>query len=212
MQPVSGFEHGSVVALREIWRGRVWKARPAIVVRDDEEQVALWTPDGAPMQIADTGSGIPAPDWRLVPHRVERGALRVHAPGSPLVHVALWLDREFDGWKVDVVRPLRRFDAGYEYLDLELDVSVPVKGDAAIVDEQEFREACRRGVIDEREAAAVLRVARAALASADARESPFADGWDAWLPNTAWPLPALPDGWDAPAGDLPRLDLPEDVD
>jgi hypothetical protein len=38
---MSGFAHGSVVGLREIWRGRVWKARPAIVVRDDDQQVVL---------------------------------------------------------------------------------------------------------------------------------------------------------------------------
>ena len=136
---MSGFAHGSVVGLREIWRGRVWKARPAIVVRDDDEQAVLWTPEGAPMQIADTGSGIPAPAWRLVPFPTGGGALRLHAPGSRLVHVALWRDRAFDGWKVDVVRPLRRYAAGFEYLDLELDVRVPVTGDATIVDAQEFR-------------------------------------------------------------------------
>ncbi|MGZ4137664.1 MAG: hypothetical protein ACXVPX_08845, partial [Actinomycetota bacterium] len=29
-------EPGEVVALREVWAGRVWYARPAVVVRDDE--------------------------------------------------------------------------------------------------------------------------------------------------------------------------------
>lgn len=205
MHRVSGFEHGSVVALREIWRGRVWKARPAIVVRDDDRQVVLWTPEGAPMQIADTGSGIPAPKWRLVPFRAERDALRVHAPGSQLVHVALWRDRSFDGWKVDVVRPLRRFGAGFEYLDLELDVRVPVAGDPRIVDEEEFRESCRRGVIDDRESVAVLRAAREALAAAAARAWPLADGWSAWLPDPTWAAPVLPAGWDTAARDLRPL-------
>jgi hypothetical protein len=67
------------------------------------------------MRIADTGSASLLPSGassRSVPRR----ALRLHAPGSRLVHVALWRDRAFDGWKVDVVRSLRRYAAGFEYL------------------------------------------------------------------------------------------------
>ena len=127
---VEMIEIGTTVALREIWRGRVWKARPAIAVRDEPELAALWTPDGSPMRIADTGSGVPTHEWELVPSRAEWGELRLHEPGSSLVHIALWRDGAFDGWKIDVVRPLRRFVVGFEYLDLELDVCVTVDGNA----------------------------------------------------------------------------------
>jgi len=200
-----GFERGSVVALREIWRERVWKARPAIVVQDDDQLLALWTRGGSPMQMANTGSGIPADEWALVPFRAEGDALRLHAPGSALVHVALWRDGAFEGWKVDVVRPLRRFAAGFEYLDLELDVRIDGSGAAAIVDEDELEDAHRRGVVDELEVAAVRREASAALAAAHASTPPFSHGWDAWRPDPLWPSAMLPDGWAAPARDLPPL-------
>jgi hypothetical protein len=200
---VSRFEPGAVVALREVWRGRVWKARAAIVVRDDEELVGLWTPAGSPMVIADTGSGVPSASWRLVPFAAEWDALRLSHPGARRVHVALWRDGAFDGWKIDIVRPLRPFAAGFEYLDLELDVRVPPDGDASIVDEDEFAESQRRGVIDELEAPAVRREAEAALDSVRLG-SALVGAWDGWSPPEGCP-PGLPDGWDAPGEDLPPL-------
>ncbi len=198
------FPIGFVVALREIWRGRVWKARPAIVVRDDERLVELWTPAGSPMLIADTGSGIPSERWLLVPLAAEPDALRLSVPGSRRVHVALWRDGAFDGWKIDVVRPLRRFDAGFEYLDLELDVRLLPGGDASIVDEDEFAESRRRGVIDGLEAAVVRREAHAALAALRRREPPIGAGREPQRPGVS-SAPRLPDGWDAAAMDLPPL-------
>jgi uncharacterized protein len=199
------FAAGSTVALREIWQGRAWKGRPAIVVRDEPELVALWTPAGTPMLIADTGSGIPAADWRLVPYTAEPDALRLWRPGTQLMHVARWEDGATDGWKVDVIRPLRRFAAGFDYLDLELDVSVDRAGRVAIVDQDEFLEACRRGVIDEREATAVRREAGAALQAARRNAWPFVEGWERWRPDSAWPIPTLPEGWDASARDIPPI-------
>ena len=198
------FETGIVVALREIWRGRVWKARPAIVVRDDERLVELWTPAGSPMLIADTGSGVPSARWRLAPLAAESDALRLSVPGSRRVHVALWRDGAFDGWKIDVVRPLRRFDSGFEYLDLELDVRLLPGGSASIVDEDEFAESQRRGVIDGLEAAAVRREADAALAALRRREPPIGAGREPQRPDASI-TPRLPDGWDAAATDLPPL-------
>ena len=201
---MGGFQTGSVVALREVWRDRVWKARPAIVVRDDGDLVGLWTPAGSPMLIADTGSGVPAPDWRLVPFAAEWDALRLSVPASRRVHVALWRDGTFDGWKIDVVRPLRRFAAGFEYLDLELDVRVRRDGDAAIVDEDDFAESQRRGVIDEPEAVAVRLEAEAALAALGRGEPPIGAGREPRRPGVSG-TPPLPDGWDAPATTLPPL-------
>lgn len=198
------FAPGTTIALREIWRGRVWKARPAVVVQD-AGLVALWTPDGAPMQIADTGDGIPAADWRLVPFAAELDALRLSQPGAPRMYVAVWREGSFQGWKVDVIRPLRRFAVGFEYLDLELDVSVDTAGEATIVDEDEFMESCRRGVIDDAEASAVRREAEAALRAARAREWPFEDDWARWRPDPTWPRPALPRGWDQSPVNLPPL-------
>jgi hypothetical protein len=41
------FEPGESAALREIWDGRIWSARPVPVVEDAVEQITLFTPAGA---------------------------------------------------------------------------------------------------------------------------------------------------------------------
>jgi hypothetical protein len=45
MPDVSRRTPGETIVLQEIWRGRVWAARPMRVVRDDD-LVALWFPRG----------------------------------------------------------------------------------------------------------------------------------------------------------------------
>jgi len=44
---VRTFEPGESAALREIWEGRIWSARPVTVVEDAEEQITLFIPAGA---------------------------------------------------------------------------------------------------------------------------------------------------------------------
>ena len=60
---------GDAVALREIWRGRVWEARPAIVVRDDPELRMFYVAPGNRSQVAVDHTGqqlrLPQEDWRL---------------------------------------------------------------------------------------------------------------------------------------------------
>jgi len=46
------------------------------------------------------------------------------------------------------------------------------------------------------EAAAIRAAGLAAVAMAERRESPFNEGWERWLPDAAWPVPELPEGWD----------------
>jgi hypothetical protein len=43
-ESVALFEPGATVAIREIWDGRVWYARPATVVRDEPNLTMLLVP------------------------------------------------------------------------------------------------------------------------------------------------------------------------
>ena len=42
---------GEVVALREIWQGRVWEARPAVVVEDAPDRRSFFIPAGTVAQL-----------------------------------------------------------------------------------------------------------------------------------------------------------------
>ena len=60
---------GDVVAIREIWDGRVWYARPAVVVKDEPNLTMLHVPPGVTCKepVDDLGRPlrIPTADWRL---------------------------------------------------------------------------------------------------------------------------------------------------
>ncbi len=65
---VTHWKPGDHVLLREAWKGRVWTARPAVVVTDSPELVALYVPAGVHWQrpVGPDDSPI-AGSWRTVP-------------------------------------------------------------------------------------------------------------------------------------------------
>jgi hypothetical protein len=187
-----GWQRGDVVVLREIWKGRVWKARPWIVVRDAPDELVLYIPPGTPTKVPP-GSGIPRDDWELEDKVWRREALRVTRPGE--AHsLLLWWEhgRRVDEWYVNLERPLTRSPAGFDYLDLELDIVCRPDGSHVWLDEDEFEEAEARGVISPEEAGRVRDEAARVLAA-----WPFPTGWEDFAPDTTWPSPPqLPPGWD----------------
>ena len=184
------WQPGDAIALREIWRGRVWKARACTVVRDEPELVALWLPRGAPTKIPP-GSGIPGADWTLEDGHFRTSALRLARPGAAHSILLFFDDGTFRSWYVNIERPLRRSPAGFDYLDLELDVRVEPDGSWWLDDEDELAEAQRLGVLDAAEAAEVRAEAQRVV-----DEWPFPTGWEDWRPDAGWELPQLPPGWD----------------
>jgi hypothetical protein len=175
------FETGDVVALREIWLGRVWKARPWIVVHDRPDQLALYIPKGSPTKIPP-GSGIPRDDWTLEDGVWGRPTLRLTTPGTAHSVLVWWENCAFEGWYVNLEQPLVRGHVGFDYLD-----------------QDEFAEAQRLGVITPEDAAAVREEAARVTRMIEAWEPPFSDGWESWRPDAAWTTPELPAGWDAVA-------------
>lgn len=186
---------GDVVAVREIWRGRIWKARPWIVVHDRLDQLALFIPKDAPTKIPP-GSGIPRDEWELEDGCVGHDALRLTTPGEPHSVLLFWDEGRFRGWYVNLEQPLVRSAPGFDYLDQELDIEVRPDRTWALLDEDEFEEAQRLGVIGPEEAEAVRTEAARVLERIERWEPPFCDGWEDWRPDPAWPIPELPKGWE----------------
>jgi Protein of unknown function (DUF402) len=189
------FEQGDVVAVREIWRGRVWKARPWIVVHDRSDQLALYIPRGARVKVPP-GSGIPRDDWVLKEDIWTRDTLRLTTPGEPHSVLLWWEDGFFEGWYVNLERPLVRSPVGFDYLDHELDILVRPDRSWEFLDEGEFEEAQALGVIEPEEAVAVRAEAERVVARIEEWTAPFCDGWEHWQPERTWEAPSLPRGWD----------------
>jgi hypothetical protein len=207
----TGFVPGESVVVQEVWRDRIWAARPMIVAQDDAELIALWFPKGTIWK-----RPVPPPTHPPGRDRGERLA-RCLVSGewvfvdtvwdvSTLVLVraddwhAVWVSWLDDGspwgWYVNLQRPARRTRLGLETMDLALDVLIANDRTWRWKDEDELETFVAMGVFDGELAKRVreegLRVARLA----ERNEPPFSDPWPDWRPDSEWPTPELPAGWD----------------
>jgi predicted RNA-binding protein associated with RNAse of E/G family len=183
---------GDSVVVRELHRGRIWKARAWRVVEDRPERLVLWIPRGAPTKMPAGEKGVPREEWTLVDGAFGAQVLRVTRPGEPhsLLHFFAD-DGRFRGWYVNLERPLERSPVGFDLVDLLLDVWVDPDGSWRWLDEDELDEGLRRGVLTRADADAARAEGERIVA-----ERPWPTGWEAWRPDPGWPVPQLPSGWD----------------
>ena len=204
------FAPGETILVHEVWRDRVWAARPMTVVEDDGERVALWFPKGTIWK-----RPIPPSTHPVSGDRGERLA-RCLALDEWIFEDALWDvstlvlaqfgdwhaiwvswldDGEQWGWYVNLQEPLRRTRCGFETMDLTLDVLIENDRSWRWKDEDELETFVAMGVYDdalvERLRAEGLRVAR----RAERNEPPFSKAWKTRRPAPATPLPVLFDDW-----------------
>lgn len=130
---------GQTIVHQEVWQGRVWAARPLVVVEDAEDRLLLWIPEGAVRMVPVTPAGRVDPprrqdraienlargDWAYGDHVWDVSTLWILHPGDWHAVWVTWLasGRHF-GWYVNLQRPYRRTAIGIEAMDLALDVVV----------------------------------------------------------------------------------------
>ncbi len=204
----SRWQPGDVIVLRGVWWGRIWDARPLVVVHDLPNEIALFMPVGAQWMKATsadrsalrfpTSSGM---DWELaaISPRWKANILRLSTPGSDHSVLLIW-DEDFHEmrlWYVNLEAPLRRTSVGFDYQDQILDVEVsPDRSTCRWKDEDELQEAVDLGVVSAQRAAELRAEGESVIERMEANEPPFNQGWEHWRPNPAWPVPELPAGWD----------------
>jgi RimJ/RimL family protein N-acetyltransferase len=180
-------------AVRELWRGRVWRAFPVrLVERGPDGSALLWSPAGTPVVrpfAGDVQLRIPGDaDWelRVVPSAHQEAGVVV--PGR---RYSLW--HFFDGpafrqWYVNLERESQWNGPCFDFVDEKLDLVVSPDGAVRWKDEDELAEAAAAGYLDE---ADVRLQAERVLA-----DPPWPTGLEAFEPDPAWPAPELPAGWD----------------
>jgi hypothetical protein len=195
---------GDSVVLREIWFGRVWEARPAIVVRDDPEMRMFYVPPGNRVQVAVDLEGrplrLPRGDWRLKETRWHNWhVLSFVFPDMPyavLAFVGAETD-QFLGWYVNLEDPPRASPFGFDTTDHVLDVLIPPdRSSWRWKDEDELEKAVAAGLFSAEDAARFRVEGEHAARSVIERTPPFDERWEDWRPDPSWPLPELPEGWD----------------
>jgi hypothetical protein len=187
------WSEGDVVVWRSLAFGHIRFAMPHIVVEQTSEQVVVWLPGGTPGKMF-TGkplgelASLGEADWSLQDKVWEGdGVLKVHRFGR---HHSLWHFTE--GWYVNLEEPWRPTPVGWDTRDLVLDIVVARDGSWHWKDEEYFSATVARGWITEQTAAVVRAEGERVL-----EERPWPSGWEDWRPDPEWPLPELPEGWDA---------------
>lgn len=192
---------GDAVLVREVWRDRVFEARPATIVQDDPEQTMFLVPGAVPcgLPIGEDGAALRLPDrpWHLEVR--ERGSNPILSFAWPQTRYAVLRWTTEDGtpvWYVNLQDPLRRTALGFDTVDHALDVVVELDGSWWWKDEDELEEAVALGLFTAAEAAAFRIEGERAVTRILDREPPFDRDWAGWRPDPSWPAPSLPAGWD----------------
>lgn len=204
--------------VQEVWGGKVWAARPQRVVRDEGDFAVLWFPRGTRWKAPTTPPGRPRAENRG--ERLATCALR----GEWVFRDAVWdvdtlvLLRSDDwhavwvswlpsgehwGWYVNLQRPFRRTEIGFETMDLVLDVIIDPDRSWRWKDEDELETWVRRGVVEPELAERIRAEGLEVVGRAERDEPPFSEPWPEWRPDPAWGLPELPEGWDAVSAPRP---------
>ncbi len=198
---------GDEIVLREVFRGRVWTARPVTIASASEDLTAVYVPPGTLFKVpavTDRGGILELLSnaergWQLREYRWTRARmLYLLMPGAAHAIHLWWLppDWRFGGWYVNLQEPIRRTLLGYDFMDHVLDIVIDPDRSWRWKDEDELAAAVRLAVITDREAHAIRAEGERVIASLEAHLSPFCDGWERWEPDPTWPIPVLPSGWD----------------
>lgn len=182
---------GEVVAIRNLWLGRVRSAVPALVIEDSPHRFAAWVPYGTQIA-APEPRGVPT-EWRLVESRWFYDGVFVHHYGEPWLAQHLRPKDAPDSWYVDVVDRVQRRPSFLDYRDLLLDVVT--EGGLQIVDQDDLVEAVRLRALTDDEARRIERHADDVVGLVERGSPPFDGEWDAWQPPAGWAPPQLQDGW-----------------
>lgn len=194
---------GDVVAIREVWDGQVFEARPAFVVHDLPMQTSLFVPPFVRCAAATDDAGVelrfPDRPWHLrVRERGDFGVLSFAWPETPYAVLLLF---EPDGsprnWYVNLQTPLVRTAIGFDTVDHLLDVLIPLdRSSWTWKDEDELAEGIALGLFSEEDAAWFRYWGERAVEHVLLRLPPFDEPWEDWRPDPRWPTPELPTGWD----------------
>jgi predicted RNA-binding protein associated with RNAse of E/G family len=181
----------------------VWAARPARLVRDDEDLVVAYLAAGMrwkrPVAAAGDFLRVPADGWALADAVWTTSRMLYLMPPGAAHSIHLWWkapDWAFGGWYVNLQEPIRRTRLGFDYMDQTLDIVIEPDLSWHWKDEDEIGDAIRSGFLTPEWARAIRAEGERAIERLERRAAPFSDGWERWRPDPAWPDPELPEGWD----------------
>lgn len=202
---------GETIVVYEVWQGKVWSARPMVVVEDRRFHLALWKPKGTRWRTATDPPGVDREptrgerfarrmstrDWVLgefewdrdtlwvLPNRAGYAAVR--QPASPPGQ-----------WYVNLQERFVRGQRCIVTMDLMLDLWLQPDGAWSWKDQDEVDVLVGAGVFEPDLVADIRAEGEHVRDRHAAGRPPFDGPWDAWSPDPTWGVPVLPAGWEDP--------------
>lgn len=208
---------GDIVVHRGVYKQKVWYARPATVVEDDETWTKLLLLPGSVCQfpaglIERKYSESPKDnclnrwDEQASDHweKVERlwqtnRFLILNQPNKYYSISLIWNDEsnKFICWYVNFELPLTRNSIGFDTLDLEIDLVVKPDLSFEWKDGEEYADGVNRGIITADQVQQIELAKVEVLDKIANKEYPFNDHTLIdWRPPKSWEPPQLIEGWD----------------
>ena len=190
------FKPGETIEVREVWRGKTWEQRIAIVVEDSDALIALYTPPGSPAYVAVSADGeylrFPSKYWTLSEAPVPAiELLGLHVPGNQHSVLAIFNPTPgYTPWYINLESDLERTERGFEYEEHILDILV--ERDLKTwrwKDEDELEEAIELGLFTPEQAAEFRAEGERALEWLLSRRPPYDRDWLSWRPPAEWGVP-----------------------
>ena len=209
------WRRGETIVVQEVWRDRVWAARPMTVVHDGGDVLQLWFPKGTrwkapttpPHRAREANRGVRLAtcakrrDWVFRDLEWDTDTLSLTRAGDWHSIWVGWPDgcgkwSEW-GWYVNLQRPFRRTPLGIETMDLALDVLIdPDRSSWRWKDEDELETFVEHGVFDQELVRRVREEGLRVAERARLNEPPFCEPWrEEWRPDPTWEPPELVEGW-----------------
>jgi len=201
------FDPGASVVWRSRPGGRIGYTLSAWVVADTPVYTVLYQPAGSIcMQRTGVRGG---PNGRNLIEATWDGGyeavvwagpstLHLHRYGAGYTIIRRWdadLNRAV-GWYLNLDAPWQRTSIGFDSEDLVLDVRVRDDGAGwAWKDEDELAWCVAQGYVSPAQATVIRTAGERAIADLEAGAWPFSADWSVWQPDSAWPIPQLPEGW-----------------
>jgi predicted RNA-binding protein associated with RNAse of E/G family len=125
------------------------------------------------------------------------GRLMLSEAGTSHSVYVTWNEKEeLVGWYVNLEEPWRESSFGFDTTDHLLDIWVDPGRGWRWKDEDHLAEALDLGLFSAEQAKAMRAEGGRAIVRIEAWTAPFDEGWENWRPDSDWPLPSIPKGWD----------------